>query len=96
MNLLEAIEVIELFTFTEENDRGIECIKTKLNDEYYFHKKYLFEHDMDALIDYTWQMGNFVKVRTERGVWLLHFQEFQVAHKHRELVIDIVPGDAGE
>ena len=62
MNLLEAIEVIELFTFTEENDRGIECIKTKLNDEYYFHKKYLFEHDMDALIDYTWQMGNFVKV----------------------------------
>jgi len=65
MNLLEAIETIELFTFTEENDKGIECIKAKLNDGFYFHQKYLFEHDLDALIDYTWQMGNFVKAVSE-------------------------------
>ena len=65
MNLLEAIEAIELFTFTEENDRGIECIKAKLNDGFYFHQKYLFEHDLDALINYTWQMDNFVKIVSE-------------------------------
>ena len=65
MNLLQAIENIELFTFIESNDKALECIKTKLLDGFYFHNKYLLEHDLDALIDYTWQMTNFVNIVSE-------------------------------
>ena len=65
MNLLQAIEAIELFTFLESNDQGLECIKTKLVDGFYFHNKYLLEHDLDALVDYTWQMENFVNIVSE-------------------------------
>jgi len=74
MNLLEAIEAVELFTFVESNDQGLECIKAKIRDGFYFHNKYLLDHDLDALIDYTWQMENFVKVVSETEDEILLFK----------------------